>query len=684
MKVLRERKYLLALLALLVVFAACKGESPTAPTAGGGGGGGTGGVPPVGATIVLTVSNANPLVNSIITVTATVTQSGNPVPNGTAVEFNTTIGQWTDTGVTTTIRTTTNGVATATLTSATPGVAQITAIVNNVTRQTSVTFSSAPTTPPTTPTAPTITSISPAFGRPEGGEIVTITGTNFRTPVRVVFDLGGGVTKEAFVASVTSTQVQVVTPSVNLGPGQTLDATILLFNEAGTPNEQRVSTAPFTFRLAQLTPAITTVSPDSGPVAGGTRITIFGSGFEAPVQVSFTVGAAFAQMTVISTTFSQIIAVTPPARDVNPDGSGSLVGPVNLRVMNINSATSATLTAAFRYTPKMQITGARPLTGTSLGGTDVTIDGIGFDDPVDVTIGTAPAQVLRVSGSQILARTTPLAIPCANSSGPITVTNIDNGDNALSLLTFQFIGVQPFITGVTGGPFEPGSTATVTVQDAGIGPLGNALIRFSIGGQVVTPTPQFITVGTGVQTFAVPVPLTGFTFPTIACTTAAATPGTRLGPVTVDVTFNNATTGCSNTLTQGITINPPGTAAGLNPCLQPPTASSSAPPCPAGVVLPPVAAAGAGTTSNTFTISNAPSSRDLIIGAPTVAPGSTNPPTSVNVNPSTQVTLTQGTSQIYTITVDPSAVGPFTGTITFTTNDPTKPTIQVCFSGSGT
>jgi hypothetical protein len=676
MKVLRDRKYLLALLALLVVFAGCKGESPTAPTAGGGGGGG---LPPVGATIVLTVSNATPLVNSTTVVTATVTQGGNPVPNGTAVEFNTTIGQWTDTGTTTTIRTTTNGVATATLTSATPGTATITAIVNNVTRQATVTFGAAPTTPPPTPTAPTITSISPSFGRPEGGEIVTITGTNFRTPVRVLFDLGGGIIKEAFVASVTPTQVQVVTPSVNLGAGQTLDATIILLNEAGTTNEQRVTTAPFTFRLAQLTPAITTVSPDSGPVAGGTRITIFGSGFEAPVQVSFTLGAVFAQMTVLSTTFTQIVAVTPPARDVNPDGSGSLVGPVNLRVLNINSATSATLTAAFRYTPKMQITGARPLTGSSLGGTDVTIDGIGFDDPVDVIVGGIPAQTLRVSGTQILARTLPLAVPCASGAGAISVKNIDTGDSALAIETFDFIGVVPFITGVTGGPFVPGSTATISVQDPGIGPLGSALIRFTIGGQAVTPNPQFITVGTGIQTFTVVIPTTGFTFPTVACTTASGTPGTQLGPINIDVVFNNATTGCTATLTNAFTLNPPGP----NTCLQPPTATSSAPPCPAGVVLPPVAAAG-GTTSATFTISNAPSSRDLIIGAASVSSsGVPTPPTSVNVDPATQVTVPAGMSQTYTITVDPSAVGTFNGTITFTTNDPTKPTIQVCFSGTG-
>jgi IPT/TIG domain len=683
MKVLRQRKYLFALLALLVVFAACKGESPTAPTpTGGSGGGGTSGgtTPPVGATITLTVSNASPLVNSTSVVTATVSANGNPVPNGTAVEFDTTLGTWTDTASTVTIRTTTNGVATATLTSPSAGTAKVTAIVNNVSKTTNIVFQAATTPPTNNPTAPTVTGVSPTSGLATGGETITITGTNFSAPVRVLFDFGGGVIKEGFVASVTPTLLTVVTPKVDLGAGQTAAATIIVINQAGTTSEARVTaSAPFTFRVAQLTPSLTTVSPDSGPIGGGTRITIFGSGFEAPVQVAFSKTTAFAQMQVISVTFNQIIAITPTARDVNPDGSGVLVGPVDLRVININSNKSATLTAAFRYTPAMQITGLRPLQGTALGGTDVTIDGIGFDPPVDVFIGGVLAQTIRVSGTQILARTSPLAIPCANNSGPVKVVNINNGDTASSDASFTYIGVNPLILSVSGGPFIPGSTLTATVQDPGIGPLGNALLRFSIGGQNVTPAPNQITVGTGPQTFTMVIPATGFTFPTITCTTASATPGTQLGPINVDLVFTNLTTGCTNTLSNGVTINPPGP----NPCLQPPTASTSAPACPIGVVISAVSATGTATGTGTFTISNAPNSRDLTLSVP-VAAGVTNV-TTVTVVPATAATVPGGTTApSYTITVDPIAAGPFSGTVTFTTNDPTKTTLQVCFSGTAT
>ena len=681
MKVLRQRKFLFALLALLVVFTACKGESPTAPTPTGGtsgGGGTTGGTtPPVGATITLTVSNASPLVNSTSVITATVTVNGNPVPNGTAVEFDTTLGTFQDTASAVTVRTTINGVATATLTSTTAGTAKVTAIVNNVIKTTNVVFQTTTTPTPTTPSAPTITAVSPAFGLATGGDTITITGTNFRSPVRVLFDFGGGVVKEGFVCStcVTPTSITVVSPKVDLGAGQTLPATIVVINEAGTTSEVRVSaTTPFTFRVAQLTPSLTTVSPDSGPIGGGTRITIFGEGFEAPVQVSFGKSSTFAQMQVISVTFNQIIAITPTARDVNPDGSGVLVGPVDLRVININSNKSATLTAAFRYTPAMQITGARPLAGTALGGTDVTIDGIGFDPPVDVFIAGVLAQTLRVSGTQILARTNPLANPCANNSGPITVTNINNGDTATSPVNFGYIGVNPLITAVSGGPFFPGTTLTATVQDPGIGPLGTALLQFTINGTKVTPSPNQISVGTGAQTFTMVIPTTGFTFPTVTCTTASATPGTQLGPISVDLVFTNLTTGCTNTLSNGVTINPPGP----NTCLQPPTAVVVSPIAPACAVAPAVAA---GTPSNTtpITIANAPSSRDLIVSNPTVT--CTN--ATCTIAPLGSQTITGGSSFQWVVTIKPTATGPVTGTATFTTNDPSKPTITACVTGAG-
>ena len=90
--------------ALALALAGCKGESsPTAPSTTTVVPGSPGITPPTGATITLTVSNANPLVSSKVTVTATVTANGQPVPDGTAVQFTTSLGTFADTGQNTTV-----------------------------------------------------------------------------------------------------------------------------------------------------------------------------------------------------------------------------------------------------------------------------------------------------------------------------------------------------------------------------------------------------------------------------------------------------------------------------------------------------------------------------------------------------------------------------------------------------
>src|SRR5439155_16494030 len=101
---MRQRRHvliMLAALALLALFAGCKAESPTAPPVVGGGTGSTGGnpgggvSPPVGANVVLTASTLTPKVDDLVTLTATVTSGGAVVPNGTAVEFVASAGQFT-------------------------------------------------------------------------------------------------------------------------------------------------------------------------------------------------------------------------------------------------------------------------------------------------------------------------------------------------------------------------------------------------------------------------------------------------------------------------------------------------------------------------------------------------------------------------------------------------------------
>lgn len=563
---IRKGKYTMAAFALALVLAGCKGESPTAPTPSTGGGAPGGGVtPPVGASVNLTVSNANPLVDSTSIITATVQQNGAAVPNGTAVEFGTSLGTFADTGTNTTIRTTTNGVATATITSSAPGTATITAVVNNVTKTTSIAFQARPVTPPPVDTAPTITSISRTTGRPAGGDTLVINGTNFRAPVRVLFtDATTGAVKEAFVVSVTPTQIEVLTPPVDLGAGQTKATNIAVIVDAGTSSEVRVNAATtFTYQAEVLTPRITTTSPASGPTTGGTRVTIFGDGFQAPAQVFF--GAAEAQ--IVNITFNQIIVVAPPARDTGETGNSSVTGFVDIRVININSATNTTLTSGFRYTPGMQITAAGPTEGSYLGGTRVTIDGIGFDDPVAVTIGGVAAQPIKVTGTQVVAITSGInAASCGDQPGPISVTNVETGETADGP-TFTYRVPTPTIISASNG--TAGGSISVAVLNAG------AISRFKLGSSSLSITGATTNPTTGVTTFTLQLPST-VTFQTQACSAG----GTRPVPTAFDLTYTALPTGCTDTLAGGVTVSPAtvGVPNTSTPTVTPATSAKAGPP----------------------------------------------------------------------------------------------------------
>src|SRR5712691_4632973 len=290
MKQTKQRFIFLTLSALLVLFAGCKGESPTAPPpvtgTSGGTGSGSGTPPPVGASLTLTASNTAPFTSSTSTLTATVTQNNASVPNGTAVEFVTTTvnASFTDTAdnPTTIIRTTTNGVAKVTVTSSVAGPVVVTATVNNVTKSITLNFQDAVVPPNPPSTAPTITAITPATGLPTGNQSVVIPGTNFRAPVRVLFDPGSGLAaKEAFATNVTLTSITVISPAFDLGVSQQLVVSITVIVEAGAPTEQRVTKASaFTYTAPVLTPVFRALSPTSGSVDGGTRVTITGDAFE--------------------------------------------------------------------------------------------------------------------------------------------------------------------------------------------------------------------------------------------------------------------------------------------------------------------------------------------------------------------------------------------------------------------
>lgn len=681
MKAMKQQKSWMALLALLFLFASCKGESPTAPPPGGGP---SGPAPPTGTTVTLTASNANPVVDSIVIITATVTVNGQPAPDGTAVEFASTGGSFSATEtVTSILRTTTNGIATVQLRSTVAGSIRVQAAVGSVSRFVDVLFRLSPVViPPETP-VPTITSVTPNIGTPAGGQRILIVGKNFKEPVRVLFNTGGPLPVEAFVVSRTDTAIEVLTPSVNVGAGQQLISDIIVITQAGTASEARAELADsFTFRNETLTPRISTATPNSGPVTGGTRVTIFGDGFQSPVQVLF--GAAEARVVTIE--FSQIIVEAPAARDTVDPGPepAPVTGPVPITVRNINSQTAVTLTDGFRYVSALDVIAFRPLLGPATGGTDIVIDGAGFLAPVDVSFAGVRATVLQVTGTRILARTGALPSACGGAVGSLLVTNVNNGDFEIfgdqpEEDNYRYVPVLPLITAISPSPVQVGGSLSVTVRDPGVGALGAGDIRFNVNDRTLIPSPDRITAGSGFQTFAVPIPLTGFTFPQVACTTGSGLAGTQFGPTEVGLTFNNLSTSCSTSTTIIVAPNPL-----ANPCLAPPEGSVSDPVPPACATPAPAAPVG-GETTDTIQINNRLQSQPLnitgiVITGPNASSFSVLPPTASNIP--------AGGFQIFTVTFNPpdtpvpAADTPQSATVTFTTNSPTIPTLSVCVTST--
>jgi hypothetical protein len=676
MRLMRQQKSLIALLALLFVFAACKGESPTAPPPSSGGGGGT--TPPVGVSITLTASNATPLVDSVVLISAQVTQNGQPVPDGTAVEFLATGGTFSGTAVVTSvIKTTTNGVATVSLTSSVAGPINVQATVNNISKTIGVSFRVQDPTIPPDSTAPAITSVTPSVVIPTAGQRIRIIGRNFKTPLRVLFNVGGATPVEGTVIAVTDTTIDVFTPGVNVGAGQQVIGGITVITQAGTASEQSASLAnALTFRNEVLTPRVSTTTPNSGPVLGGTRVTIIGDGFQAPVQVLF--GAAEAR--VISVDFTQIIVEAPAARDTSDNGSGPVTGSVSVTVRNINSQTTTTLAGGFRYVAAVQITAAGPTEGPYTGGTRVTIDGNGFVGPVAISIGGVAAQPISVTGTKIVAITSGVDIAnCAEVSAPIIVTNIVNGDTATGP-NFIYRVARPTVVNVFNpGPYAPGEDANSVV------PGGTVLItvanaqsgttRFTINGRTVFPT-SVVFNANGTATFTVPIP-SNFTFGTEACTVGGVT-GVRSSPIPADVVYTNIDTGCTDTAAQAVTIVPPDNTCTVPP---PPDVTIVAPPAPNCVNAGSVSITDPATGTGTITIRNS-GGQPLTV---TLANISGVHAPDFSIAPATN-TIAGGQTGTFTVTFNPSAVGARTATANFVSDDPdaAEAAFSICLQGNGT
>jgi len=173
---------------------------------------------------------------------------------------------------------------------------------------------------------PTVTSIAPTSGPTSGGTTVTITGTGFITGATVAFD--GLAPVAATVVSATS--LTVVSPSTVV-PG----VVDLQVTTSGGSSSTTGTGDNFTYTAP--VPAVTSLSPSTGPVTGGTEVTVTGTGFVNGATVTVGgIAVPSASVSVVSAT--SITIVTPATVTVGvanvqvttSGGSSSTAGPVTI------------------------------------------------------------------------------------------------------------------------------------------------------------------------------------------------------------------------------------------------------------------------------------------------------------------------------------------------------------------
>ncbi len=166
-------------------------------------------------------------------------------------------------------------------------------------------------------------------------------------------------------------------------------------------------------------PTVASVSPGSGSVNGGTPISISGTGFLSGASVTVG-GTAATGVTVVSGT--SITATTPAHAS----------GAVSVVVRNTDGQTG-TLNNAFTYTgggnPAPTVTAISPNSGSTAGGTPVTITGTGFLAGATVSLGGTAATGVTVVNSTSITATT-----AAHSAGTVSVvvTNTDAQSGTLA------------------------------------------------------------------------------------------------------------------------------------------------------------------------------------------------------------------------------------------------------------
>jgi hypothetical protein len=283
---------------------------------------------------------------------------------------------------------------------------------------------------------PTVTALEPSSGSAAGGTSVKITGTNFSGATAVKF---GSTNATNFTVSSESSISATAPPGT--GVVNVTVATAAAISAIGPADR-------FTYL-----PAVSAIEPNSGPVTGGTGVTITGTNFTGATEVKF--GSAKATSFTVNSPTS-ITAVSP----------ASAPGMVDVTVITPGGTSPVSAGDRFGYGPNLTL--IFPASGPITGGTSVTIEGVNLNGASEVKFGSKQAS-FTVDSSTMITATAPAGEE-RTLSASVTVTTPEGTSPAteeakfLSLQGCQ-LGHEPTVTAVE--PHSGPSGTSVTIRGQG-------------------------------------------------------------------------------------------------------------------------------------------------------------------------------------------------------------------------
>ncbi len=206
------------------------------------------------------------------------------------------------------------------------------------------------------PVATTVMACSPNTGSIAGGTNVIVTGTGFMMDEATTVRFGG---IDATGVVVTSgTTLDCITPAA-FGDGA-VDVHVISQSGAGSLANG------FVYTLPAGAPTIASLSPNSGPVSGGSVLVVTGSSFDAGTRFRF--GATTFALASLALSPTQAVVVCPPAWT-----SGSVT------VVATNSGVGTGLVNGFTYIGSGQLGAASlALNSTGIGDLQIVVNAAGF------------------------------------------------------------------------------------------------------------------------------------------------------------------------------------------------------------------------------------------------------------------------------------------------------------------